>query len=120
MSQRVDDRGNRIRILERLQCWPPSGWAFIAERPCLLETRARCADAYNAESASLTPAPRLAVSICRSPLVTLVSSPALILCPSVDSGQCTAATTAGFFYRGFRRRRSHPEAGPHAAGEPSL
>jgi len=35
MSQRVDDRGNRIRIFERLQCWPPSGWAFITERPRL-------------------------------------------------------------------------------------
>jgi hypothetical protein len=36
----------------------------------------------------------------------------------VDSGQCTAATTAGFFTEASAGHRSHQEA-PHAAGEPS-
>ena len=66
-----------------------------------IEVWARCADAYDAESApSPTPAPRLAVLICHSPLATLhISSPGQsILCLWVDSGQCTAATAAGFFF----------------------
>ena len=64
-----------------------------------IEARTRGADAYDAEPVCATPAPRLAVLICHSTLATLhISSPGQpILCLWVDSGQCTAATVAGFF-----------------------
>jgi hypothetical protein len=61
-----------------------------------------CADAYDAEPArepSPTPAPRLVVLICHSTLLATshVCPSSSILCLSMGSGQCTAATVAGFF-----------------------